>query len=129
MATNGSIARYKNDNKHQTRSMRGTSSSITNTYTLKIDKVLNKKLDATKRQQSLLYGYTRGGLVITADAATFELLKIAANIYYENLPESLGKAYITQSTDSTQCHNVQTTIRVHEQEQPAYTTNLYLTSS
>jgi hypothetical protein len=30
MATNGSIARYKNDNKHKTRSMRGTSSSITN---------------------------------------------------------------------------------------------------
>jgi hypothetical protein len=57
--------------------MRGTSSSITNTYTLKIDKALNKKLDATKRQQSVLYGYTRGGLVITADAATFELLKIA----------------------------------------------------
>jgi hypothetical protein len=59
MATNGSIARYKNDITHQTRSMRGTSSSI-----------------------------TRGGLVITADAATFELLRTAANIYYENLPEN-----------------------------------------
>lgn len=129
MATNGSIARYKNDNKHQTRSMHGTSSSITNTYTLNVDKALKKKLDATKRQQNVLYEYTRGGLVITADAATFELLKIAANIYYENLPESLGKAYITQSTDSTQRNNVQTTIRVHEQEQPAYTVNLYLTSS
>ena len=78
MATNGSIARYKHNNKHQTRSMRGTSSSITNTYTLKIDKALNKKLDATKRQQSVLYGYTRGGLVITADAATFELRKTPA---------------------------------------------------
>lgn len=129
MATNGSIARYKKDNKHQTRSMRGTSSSITNTYTLNIDKALKKKLDATKRQQNVLYEYTKGGLVITADAATFELFKIAANIYNENLPESLGKAYITQSTDSTKCNNVQTTIRVHEQEQPAYTINLYLTSS
>ena len=35
----------------------------------------------------------------------------------------------TQSTDSTKRNNVQTTIRVHEQEQPAYTINLYLTSS
>jgi hypothetical protein len=38
-----------------------------------------------------MYEYTKGGLVRTADAATFELLRIAANIYYENLPESLGK--------------------------------------
>jgi hypothetical protein len=45
-----------------------------NTYTLKIEKTLNKKLDAPKHQQSVLYGYTRGGLVITADAATFEPL-------------------------------------------------------
>jgi predicted glutamine amidotransferase len=106
MASNGSIARYRHDNKHQTRSMRGTYSSITNTNTLKIDKALKKKLDATKRHQNALYEYTRGGLVITADAATFELFKIVATIYYENLPESLGKAYITQSTDSTQRHNV-----------------------
>ena len=88
MATNGSIARYKKDNKHQTRSMRGTASSITNTYTLNIDKALKKKLDATKRQQNVLYEYTKGGLVITAVAATFELLRIAANIYYENLQEN-----------------------------------------
>jgi hypothetical protein len=66
-------------------------SSITNTYTLNIDKALKKKLNATKRQQNVLYEYTKGRLVITADAATFELLRIAANIYYENLPESLEK--------------------------------------
>ena len=58
------------------------------TYTLNIDKALKKKLDATKRQQNVLYKYTKGGLVITADAATFELLRIAANIYYENLQEN-----------------------------------------
>jgi hypothetical protein len=55
------------------RSMRGTSSSITNTYTLNIDKALRKQLDATKHHQSVLYECIRGGLVITADAATFEL--------------------------------------------------------
>ena len=59
MATNGSIARYKNDNKHQTRSMHGTSSSFTNTYTLNVDKALKKKLDSTERQQNVLYEYTR----------------------------------------------------------------------
>jgi hypothetical protein len=42
-------------------------------------------LDATKHQQSVLYECIRGGLVITADAATFELFKIAANIYNDNL--------------------------------------------
>jgi hypothetical protein len=41
---------------------------------------LKKKLDATKHQQNVLYEYTKGGLVITADAATFELLRTAANI-------------------------------------------------
>ena len=91
MATNGCIARYKNDNKHKTRSMRGTSSSITNTHTLKIDKALKKKLDATKRQQNVLCEYTKGGLVITADAATFELFKIAANIYYETSQNHLER--------------------------------------
>jgi hypothetical protein len=40
-----------------------------------IDKALKKKIDATKRQQNVLYEYTKGGLVITADAATFELLQ------------------------------------------------------
>lgn len=131
MATNGSTARYKNDNKHQARSMHGTSSSFTNTYTLNVDKALKKKLDAAKRQQNVLYEYTRGGLVITADVATFELLTTDSKIYYEHLPESLGNAYITQSTDSTQRNKVQTTMRVHEQEQPAYTCtiNLHLTSS
>jgi hypothetical protein len=58
LVTNGSIARYKNDITHQTRSMRGTSSSIANTYTLNIDKALKKKIDATKRQQNVLYEYS-----------------------------------------------------------------------
>jgi hypothetical protein len=45
-----------------------------NNYTLTITKALYEKLEATKRNLKVDYKYTNGGIVLTADAVTFELL-------------------------------------------------------
>jgi carbonic anhydrase len=47
-----------------------------------INKALKKKLKATQRNRTLQYKYTGGGIVITADAASFELFKMAAIAYH-----------------------------------------------
>jgi hypothetical protein len=47
-------------------------------YTLNINRALKMKLKATQRNRRLQYRYTGGGIVITADAASFELYKMAA---------------------------------------------------
>ena len=52
-------------------------------YTLNINRALKKKLKATQRNRTLQYKYTGGGIVKTADAASFELFKMAAIAYYE----------------------------------------------
>ena len=57
--------------------------STTMDYTLNINRALKKKLKATQRNRTLQYKYTGGGIVITADAASFELFKMAAIAYYE----------------------------------------------
>lgn len=61
------------------------SSNIVNDYNLNIGKALTKKLKATQRARTLQYRYTSGGIVITADAVTFELFKMAAMAYYCNV--------------------------------------------
>ena len=56
------------------------SSSIDSTsknYNLNITRALQKKLEATKRNQHVEYKYTSEGMVVTADTATFELIRIA----------------------------------------------------
>ena len=46
-----------------------------------------KKLEATKRNLNVEYKYTNGGIVLTADAVTFELLRLATLNYFEKMPE------------------------------------------
>jgi hypothetical protein len=43
-------------------------------YELNITKALYTKLEATKRAQNMQYELTGGGIVLTADTATFELI-------------------------------------------------------
>lgn len=52
--------------------------NISKEYKLNVNKALNKKLEATQRDRYVCYKHTTGGIVITADAATFELFKSAA---------------------------------------------------
>jgi hypothetical protein len=51
-------------------------------YTLNINKALKKKLKATQRNRTLQYKYTVGGIVITADAASFELFKMVSRLIF-----------------------------------------------
>jgi hypothetical protein len=87
-----------------------------------------KKLEATKRAVHIEYKYTSGGIVIVADAATFELIKHASIAYYEACPELVGEAFIQKQTDKSKNANVQLTIKVVEKNNVAYTVNLYLTT-
>ena len=74
------------------------------------------------------YEFKDGGLVITADVITFELLKRATEQYFMNFPSTYGTAKIQNSTDSTKKSVVQSTIRVNK-DGPVYTAILYYTTS
>ncbi|CAG2248026.1 unnamed protein product [Mytilus edulis] len=101
---------------------------IIKNYSLNVDKALLKKLEATQRSTSMEYKQTNGGLVIKADAATFELLKHATVAYFEELPCNIGKATIQRETDSSKNATVQITIKMKEKCGKTYTVNLYLTT-
>jgi hypothetical protein len=81
-------------------------------YTLNITKALYKKLEATKRNLKVEYKYTNGGIVLTADAVTFELLGLATLSYFANLPDIIGQANIRKITDKSQATIVQHIIKV-----------------
>ncbi|CAC5378670.1 unnamed protein product [Mytilus coruscus] len=97
-------------------------------YTLNITKALYKKLEATKRNLSIEYKHTAGGIVLTADAVTFELLRLATLNYLENLPEIKGQTNIRKITDKSQTTIVQHIIKV-AMNSTSYTINIYNTTS
>jgi hypothetical protein len=70
----------------------------------KVKGALKKKLKATQRNRMLQYKYTGGGIVITADAASFELFKMAAIAYYEKPSPDGAPAHIqVLSTPTAYC--------------------------
>lgn len=100
-----------------------------NDYELNIGKLLIKKLNAAKRVQHVLYEKKDGGMVITADAATFESVKHAALYYFRNYPTEKGTAMINTNIDNTKKHIVQYTVRVATVDGCSYTANIYTTTS
>ncbi|CAC5405645.1 unnamed protein product [Mytilus coruscus] len=80
-------------------------------YTLNITKALYKKLKAKRRNLSIKYKHTAGGIVLTADSVTFELLRLATLNYFKTLPEIKGQANIRKITDKSQ-----TAIKLTQQE-------------
>ncbi|WAR14023.1 hypothetical protein MAR_004128 [Mya arenaria] len=92
-------------------------------YDLNVDKALLKKLHAAKRTDNVKIEHTNGGIVMTADTATFELLKAATLVYYRKKDSS--EVTIEQSTDRGGNNIVQFTIRVNNK----YTLNIYNTTS
>jgi len=97
-------------------------------YTLNITKALHKELEATKNNLNVEYKYTNGGIVLTADAVTFELLRLATLNNFENVPEIIGQAHIRKITDKSQATVVQHTIKVVVNN-ASYTINIYNTTS
>lgn len=102
--------------------------TIVSNYTLNINKALQRKLEAAKREVNLEYTYTNGGIVIKADAATFELIKMATLEYYGQLQPTTGTASFHRVTDKGGTAVVQNTIKVHLHDGKNYTINLYVTT-
>ena len=101
VATNKSRARTEVNKEDNTKN-----------YSLATTKALYKKLEATKRNLNVEYKYSNGGIVLTADAVTFELLRLVTLNYFENLPEIIGQANIREITDKSQATIVQQIIKV-----------------
>ena len=114
-------------NKSGTRKEANKEDGMKN-YTLNSTKALYKKLEATKRNLNVEYKYTNGGIVLTADAVTFELLRLATLNYFEKLPEIIGQANIRKITDKSQATVVQYIIKVIVNN-ASYTINIYNTTS
>jgi hypothetical protein len=68
---------------HPRSTMRDSQSSVESNYILNVNKALSKKLEATQRKQNIEYVFKEGGIVMTADAVTFELLRLATIQYFE----------------------------------------------
>ena len=103
--------------------------NISKEYKLNKNKALKKKLEATQRDRSVSYNHTTGGVVITADAATFELFMSAALSYYKTLNDDVTNIEIQEITDKTRKVVVQYTFRVELPNYEKYTVNLYTTTS
>ena len=82
---------------------------------------------AAKKVKNLKYNYTDDGVVDTADAATFELIKHATLQLYSQYPSDKGSAHITFITDNSKQFHVQHTIRVSEKNERAYIPLIYIT--
>ena len=108
---------------HPRSTMRDSQSSVESNYILNVNKALSKKLEATQRKQNIEYVFKEGGIAMTADAVTFELLRLATIQYFEQLE---GQAHIRTIKLGTA--TVQYTIKVKRQE-ANYTINIYTTTS
>ena len=86
---------------HKSRTISTTIDSISNNYRLNIAKALQKKLDATRRDQHVEYKLTNGGMVITADTATFELIRLASIHFYNSTQWSADEVNIRKHTDNS----------------------------
>jgi hypothetical protein len=93
------------------------SSSIDSTnkkYNLNITRAIQKKLEATKRNQHVEYKYTSGGMVVTADTATFELISIASIHFFESTQWNTDVIHIRKYTDKSNSTVVQYTIKIKQ---------------
>lgn len=106
---------------HPRSTMRDSQSSVESKYIVNVNKAQSKKLEATQRKQNIEYILKEGGIVMTADAVTFELLKLAT---IKNLSTKGPITYKDKSRTAT----VQYTIKVKRQE-ANYSINIYTTTS
>ena len=68
-------------------------------FSLNLEKALEKKILATKREVQFEYHQTGGGIVGNADAITYELVKNAIAYYYDNMINSTRRVEITKDND------------------------------
>ena len=95
-------------------------------YALSIEKSLVKKLEATRRNASIEYQMTGGGLKGMMDTASYELMKRAIEQYYVDFPKERGTVRIDKDIDQKGAV-VASVIRVFSADTHLYTINLYHT--
>jgi len=94
-------------------------------YSLNIDKSLQKKLESARRIE-IQFKYTGGGITATLDLATFELFIAAMSEYYDKYPSVHGNVKCQVDCDKSGII-VQKTYTVHIQMSTSYTINAYMT--
>ncbi|CAC5402801.1 RAG2 [Mytilus coruscus] len=95
-------------------------------YSLNLEKTLNKKLDSAKRT-NVSYKFTGGGFTAEFDAITFEMFRYACDMYFCDSSNTFD-IIKDKATDANGCI-VQTTYKIKENKNDGYTINLYLTKS
>ena len=98
---------------------------INRPYYLNVQRSLAKKLEATKRN-IVEYRHTDGGVTGQADTVTFELIKEALLVYFDNEKGDIECKIIESKDKDGNC--VQETIKVlYPNQSDSYTVNLYYT--
>ncbi|CAC5360626.1 unnamed protein product [Mytilus coruscus] len=97
------------------------------TFDLNLDKAISKKIIAARREVHIEYEQTKGGLVGTADAVTFELIKNAIPHYYKDIMEDNRYAKMTDDQDRRGL-TVSKVFKVFNKQQHQYTLTLYYTN-
>ena len=121
------ISRLSKTGQHS-GTMSSSIDSTSKNYNLSITRALQKKLEATKRNQHIEYKYTSGGMVVIADTATFELIRIASIHYFKSTQWNKNEIHIRKYTDKSNSTVVQYTIKI-KQPESGYTVNIYTTTS
>jgi len=95
-------------------------------FSLNLEKTLEKKILATKREVQFEYHQTGGGIVGNADAITYELVKNAIPYYYDNMINCTRRVEITKDNDKKGL-NLSTVFKVYDEDKHQYTLTLYNT--
>jgi uncharacterized FlaG/YvyC family protein len=80
---------------------------------LNLQKALENKILARKRDIQFEYYCTGGGIVVSMDAITFELVKNAIPCYYENINIDNRRAEVTNDIDKNGL-NLSKVLKLHE---------------
>ena len=95
-------------------------------FSLNLEKALENKMLATKRDIQFEYHCTCGGIVGSMDAITFELVKNVIPRYYEIINIDNRRAEVTNNIDKNGL-NLSKVFKLHENYQHQYTLTLYNT--
>lgn len=97
-------------------------------YDLNIDKLMKKKLQATKRPQHISYELSNGNVVFTADAVSFELTIIALAQLYKKYPIENGTVNLNETFDVSGDNLTRQVYRISKTDGSSYTLNVYPTT-
>ena len=104
------VARKESPGRRPSRFLSVTQKTID--HELNVEKSLAKKLQAAKRKTNIECITKGGGLVITADAATYELLNESMLLYFRGKSNTSDNINVSETYDKSGKNVVSRTIRV-----------------